>query len=128
MTRYLFDTSVLLAGLMGTSKRSERYYDDDTVEKVTIEYVLKESYRVLRDFFKLNEDEINHAMEDIHEKIRILPNPTVGEFRKINISDKSDRPIVCAAKKYGCTLLLRDYRTYKESQDIVDVEYIPKNE
>ncbi len=128
MIRYLFDTSVLVAALMGTSGRSMRYYDDPTLEKFTIEYVIKETYRVLRGHYKLSEDEISHVMEDIHEKIRIFPDPTVGEFRKIDISDKSDRPIACAAKKYGCRLLLRDYRTYRDCLEIVDVEYIPKNE
>jgi len=128
MTKYLLDTSVIIAGLTGTSKRSKRYYDDNTIKKCTIEYVIKEVYHVLKNSFHFSEDEINYAMEDIYIKIEILPNPNVNEYKKINIRDRSDRPIVCAAIKNDCRLLIRDFKTYQDSKDLVDVEYIPKNE
>jgi len=159
MTKYLLDTSVIIAGLTGTSKRSKRYYDDKTIKKCTIEYVIKEVYHivngaeldrksrytawqysrnrgpegpiplnVLKKSFDFSEDEINYAMEDIYLKIEILPNPNINEYKKIKIRDRSDRPIVCAAQKYNCRLLIRDFVTYQDSKDIIDVEYIPKNE
>ncbi len=128
MTRYLLDTSVIIAGLTGTSIRSKRYYDDNSIKKCTIEYVIKEVYHVLKKSFNFSKNEINYAMEDIYLKIEILPNPNVNEYKKIKIRDRSDRPIVCAAKKYNCRLLIRDFNTYQDSKDMIDVEFIPKNE
>jgi len=112
------DTSAIVDGIVrgGYAKRLLR---DFTKEKLTIEYVIKEVRRVLRERFGFSQEEINEQISALKAALRVLPTPSVARFRKFNLSDKSDRPIVCSAADENCILVTTEKRLYREARKYV---------
>lgn len=61
-------------------------------------------------------------LAEIRKNVKNLPAPQKNEFEKIILTDKSDRPIVCAAMNAKCILVTNDRRTYREAQKYVTVK------
>ncbi|MCI0480850.1 MAG: hypothetical protein L0213_04595 [Candidatus Dadabacteria bacterium] len=127
MTEVFLDTGVLLGRVLGTLTGSEGIFNDNTLERYTNEYCLKEAYRVLRDAYGYSDVQIGYALEYIRSKCLILPTPSKEEFRKIDITDRSDRPVVFSAYKYGLVLYTTDERTYRDSKRYVTAKKIGKS-
>jgi len=127
MIKAFLDTSVLLGKVLKRSKSAERVFLDTTIEKYTNEYALKEMYRVLKNQFGFSEIHIGYAIDFIRQTCIILPLPRKEEFKKIGLRDKSDRPIVCSARKYGLILFIDDERTYQDAKKYVEVRRICKD-
>jgi hypothetical protein len=91
------DTSVLIGKVLKISKNAEQVFKDPYIEKYTNEYTLKELYHVLKKSFNYSEENIGYAIDYIRETCIILPAPKKEEFKKIELLDKSDKPIVYSA-------------------------------
>jgi predicted nucleic acid-binding protein len=118
--RVFLDTSVIIAAVTGTSAEAFELVFTSSSEAHTNEYVLKEVYHVLKDLgFK--EELIARVLDSIKEKLIIHKDPPVNAFKKLNMRDKSDRPIVCSAMILGCTLIIADEVTYQDAKKYVKV-------
>ena len=84
---------------------------NSTKTKITNEYVIKEYRRTLLNQGFSGED-IENSLSLLRKKMTILPTPAKDKFQKIDLTDKSDKPIVYSAKTYPCTLVTNDRRTY----------------
>ena len=124
---YFLDTSVFLNWILKRSKEAEFVLSDRNIKKYTNKYVLKEIYWVLKINKEFSEESIARYIERINEKCIILPTPSKEEFGKIDITDKSDRPIVFSAMKHNLILLIDDERTYRDAKKYVKVRRIPKD-
>ena len=87
----------------------------------------KELYHVLKNEFQYSELEIGYAVDFIRANCIILPTPTNEEMETIKIRDKSDRPFVYSALKYGLTLYIDDEKTFEDAKKYVKVKRIMKN-
>ncbi|MBI5036713.1 PIN domain-containing protein [Candidatus Micrarchaeota archaeon] len=115
--RLFLDTNVLVAGSFALQPNHELLFNYPA-DKLTNEYAVKEYRRVLAKQGVLPHDTEN-ALSEIRKKVRILPTPQKQEFEKINLTDKSDRPMVCSAMKTNSVLVTNDLRTYQEAQKYV---------
>ena len=103
--RFFLDTSVILNWILKRSKEAEKVMTGPDCQRFTNRFVFKEVYWVLKNNKKYPESLIAHYIERISEVCTILPAPSKEEFKKIRIRDKSDRPIICSAKRYDLVLL-----------------------
>ena len=127
MIEVFLDTTILLGKILGRSKEAERIFESPSIQKHTSEYALKEVYHVLKKQYHYSEMEIGYAIDYIREKCKVLPMPTKEEIQMIKIRDKSDRPIVYSAYKYGLILYIDDAKTFQDAQKYIQVERIFKN-
>ena len=127
MTKAFLDTSVLIGQILKLSTKAQRIFTDNSIEKYTNEYALKELYHVLKKKYGFTELEIAYAIDYIREICIILPNPITNEMKKINIRDRSDRPFVCSAMKYNLELYIDDMKTLTDAEKYVAVRRIPKD-
>jgi predicted nucleic acid-binding protein len=89
--RLFLDTPVIVSGV---TKRNKASYDlllNYPGELYTNEYVLKECIRVLKKEFGFSADMVNRALDYVRFRCKVMPTPNKNEFRKISISDKTDR-------------------------------------
>jgi predicted nucleic acid-binding protein len=122
MTQRVFlDTSVIISAVTGTSAEALRLVFSRSSEAHTNEYVLKEVYHVLKKDFKFKEELIARVLDSIKEKLIIHKDPPVKAFKKLDLRDKADRPIVCSAMNLGCTLIIADEVTYQDAKKYVKV-------
>jgi predicted nucleic acid-binding protein len=119
--RVFLDTSVIIAAVTGTSTEAFRLVFTTSREAHTNEYALKEVYHVLRTVFKFKEELIAKVLDSIRERIIIHKDPPVKAFKKLDLRDKADRPIVYSAMELGCTLIIADEVTYQDAKKYVKV-------
>ena len=120
------DTSVIIAALTGTSRGCVNLVFGKSLDLHTNDYVLKETYHVLRKRFGFSEWDVSGAIRQLRERTRVHRNPPVAAFRKLEIRDKADRPVVYAAMTLGCMLATLDEKTAKDACRYVKV-YLPKD-
>lgn len=115
--RFFLDTNVLVAGSFALQPDHELVFNHPSA-KFTNEYSVKE-YRHVLEKKGVSPHDVENALEQIRKNVKILPTPQKHEFLKIELTDKSDKPIVCSALKQGCTLVTNDQRTYREAKKYV---------
>jgi predicted nucleic acid-binding protein len=121
MTKPFFlDTSIILEAVLGHSIKALSVVFESSCPAHTIEYVLKEVHFVLRDRYGYSEFEIARVLERLRERLVVHKNPPSKAFRKLDIRDKSDKPIVYAARCHGCILLINDQETMEDAQIYVE--------
>lgn len=127
MIRAFLDTSVLLDRVLSLSKEADDLFRDRDIERFTNEIALKEIYHVLRKRFGYSEAEISYIIEYTRETCTVLPTPSKKDIQSIRIRDRSDRPFMFSAKKYGLVLYIDDEMAFQDAQDIVEVRRIRKD-
>jgi len=119
MTKYFLDTNVFVRAIVRTDTFSERLFFDRYKEKLTNEYVIREVRKILKTRFGYSEFQINGAIDSIRLRCEVCSNPPPNRFKKIEISDKSDKPIVQGAIDNKCTLVTGDYNTYHDAKKYI---------
>lgn len=127
MIKAFLDTSVLLDKVLLLSKEADDLFRDRDIERYTNEMALKELYHVLKKRFGYSEVEISYILEYIRETCTVLPTPSKKEVLSIKIRDRSDRPFVLSAKKFGLVLYIDDEMTFRDAQEIVTVRRVRKD-
>ena len=112
---------------MKKSNLFETLFLDPNIERFTNEYALKEVYHTLKNIYHFSETEIGYALDYVREKCIILPTPKKEEFMPITIRDKSDKPIVFSAYKYGLILYTCDYKTAQDAKKYAQVKWIEQD-
>ncbi|MCX9014060.1 MAG: PIN domain-containing protein [Candidatus Methanoperedens sp.] len=118
MIKLFLDTNVLLNSLLRDRRAhisSLSILLQNNIQLVTNEYVIKETRKILEDIYSFDKADINQIIEFLRAKIEIVKTPSREEFKTINSSDKSDRPIIFSAKKYDCVLITDDAPTKKDA-------------
>ncbi len=116
---FFLDTSVIIEALSKKSSAAFRLVFLPLRRAHTIEYVMKEAHHVLKER-GLREDLIREALDGIRGKVIVHRTPPANRFKKLDIRDRSDKPIVYAARHLGCVLVLRDERTYRDALKYVE--------
>lgn len=117
-TKIFLDSTTFIGAFTKRSPASVLILESP-IEKCTNEYVIKEIRRILKDEYPFTSDQINRAVAHIESKCEILKTPSAEEYSKIGIRDKSDRPIICSAKKIGAILITDDYLLYHDAKKYV---------
>jgi predicted nucleic acid-binding protein len=117
---FFLDTSVILAAILGTSRPASRLVFSSGWDLHTIEYALKETGRVLRKRYHFPEPKIAEAIDHVRRRVVVHRTPPAIRFGKLDIRDKSDRPIVYAARMLGCVLIIDDEETYRDALAYVE--------
>ena len=118
-TEFFLDTTVIISAITGRSLKCVEILENQNFKLFTNQYVIKEIKRILSDVFKFTSKEINENVEYIESKCVILPKPTKNDIKNINISDKSDKPIVSSALKLKIPLIIDDHKTYLDAKKYV---------
>ncbi len=116
--KYFLDTNVFLNAFFHSSSPDNSLVTSIHLTKLTNEYVLKEVRRVAI-HAGLKQAETESIISLIKRFTTVVPTPLAHEFKKMVLTDKSDKPIVCSALKHGCTLVTNDSRTYSEAKKYV---------
>ena len=127
MIKAFLDTSVLLDKVLILSKEAEAIFRDRGIELYTNEHALKELYHVLKRNFGYSEIQISYVLDYIRQTCVVLPSPSKQEIETIRIRDRSDRPFVFTAKKYGLVLFIDDEMTFRDASRYVEVRRIRKD-
>ena len=117
---FFLDTSIIIAAIIETSKTARQLVFASGWELHTIEYVMKEVRRVLRERYRLRESEISTALDHVRSRVAVHRTPPAVRFKKLDIRDRSDRPIVYAARSLGCILVIDDEQTYHDALAYVE--------
>lgn len=121
MDRPLFlDTSVIIAAILETSRLASLLVFSSRWDLHTIEYVIKETRRVLHERYLFMEPQIAQALARVGTKVIVHRTPPAVRFKKLAIRDRSDRPIVYAAMSLGCILVIDDEQTYRDALKYVE--------
>ncbi len=116
---YFLDSSVIISSIIGRNDAVDELWHFPNNEYLVNEYVVKEVRRILKQKFHYSYFRIELALERIGREVTILPTPPMNVYRKIRITDKSDRPIVYSAVQYNCVLVTEDPLLLKEGQKYV---------
>jgi len=122
MIKLFLDTNILLNSLL---PEREAYIScisillQNNIPLVTNEYVLKEARKILEEIYYFNQEDINQFMEFLRERMEVVKTPSKEEFKVINSSDKSDRPIIFSARKHQCILITDDTPTKRDAETYV---------
>jgi len=127
MIKAFLDTSVLLDKILVLSKEADALFIDRDIERYTNEVALKELYHVLKRKFHYSESEIAYVVEYIRETCIVLPAPSKDEINSVKVRDRSDRPFVHSAKKFGLILYIDDEMTFQDAKGLVEVRRIRKD-
>ena len=113
------DTTIIISAITGRSLKCAEILEGQNYKLYTNEYVIKEIRRDLKDVFEFTPKDINESVEYIENKCVILPQPTKNDIKNIEISDKSDKPIVFSAIKLKIPLVIDDHKTYLDAKKYV---------
>ena len=113
--RLFLDTSVLVSIISERTEEAQSLWKSHSGELVVNEYVMKELRRILQTRLGNNDYVVNLTVERVERRCTVVPDPSNNEFRKIRITDKSDRPIVCSALQHECVLVTEDRLLLKEA-------------
>jgi len=119
MTRLFLDTTVVISSITARNPASVILVSEKRYELVVDEYVIKETRRVLSDEFEFSDQDVNRSIDFIRENMTVVPMPSKNEFKKLNMKDKSDRPIVCSAKRNNCILVTEDGLLHTQAKKYV---------
>ena len=119
MSKLFLDSTVIISALTSRNPASVLIIIKQKFPLFTNEYVIKEVRRILGIEFKFTVDEVNRSIDFMRDILVVLPMPNKNEFKKIQIKDKSDKPIVCSAKNSGCILVTEDRLLYQNAQKYV---------
>ena len=120
--RYFVDTSEILNGLLERSKWAKRFLYDQKKEKITNDYAIDEMRRILERKFQLSSSDIYNLEEIVLENLTVHPTPPANRFKKLQLKDKSDRPIVQGAIDHKCILVIDDYHTYEDAKKYIETK------
>ncbi|MFQ6072708.1 MAG: PIN domain-containing protein [Methanosarcinales archaeon] len=118
-TRLFLDSTGIIGAITKRKPIFRKIFEDYKENLYANEYVIKETRRVLKNDFGCPEELINKAIDNIRVRFKVVKTPSKEEFKKIKISDKADRPIVCSAKKEKCILVTDDKKLYKDAKKYV---------
>jgi len=117
--RFFLDTSCIDRIYRKSHPQAKEIYFDTAKRKYSSNYMLKEAYRL---FVRKgwSQQEISLALDEIRRKCVIID---IGPDKAsaIEISDKSDAPIVAGAKAVDATLVTADRKLAKEASAYVKV-------
>ncbi len=119
MSKLFLDSTVIISALTSRNPASVLIIIEPKSPLFTNEYVIKEVRRILGNEFKFTVDEVNRSIDFMRDILVVLPMPNKNEFKKIQIEDKSDKPIVYSAKKSGCILVTEDRLLYQNAKKYV---------
>lgn len=122
-TKLFLDTTVVISAI---TKRNIASFDlllKYMGKLYTNEYVIKECIRVLKKEFRYSSELINRSLDYVRVRCEVLPTPNEKEFKKIDIRDKADMPVVCSAMKKGCILVIDDEETYEDAKRYVETKH-----
>lgn len=63
---------------------------------------------------------MNEAVDHVRRRVAVHRTPPADRFKKLEIWDRSDRPIVYAARSLGCILVMDDESTYRDALKYVE--------
>ncbi len=119
MTRLFLDSTIIISAVTSRNPNASLLFIEEGNELYTNEYVVKEVRRILANAFDFPAEMVNKTIDFIEAKCIVLPMPNKNEFKKIEIKDKSDKPIVCSAMKKKCVLVTEDGLLYVEAKKYV---------
>ena len=108
MTKLFLDSTVIISALTVRDPDSVLILIEGRYTLFTNEYVIKEIRRILDSEFGFTQDEINRSIDFVRDNCIVLQMPRKKDFTRIEIEDKSDRPIVYSAMKNRCILVTQD--------------------
>jgi len=112
IAKYFFDTSVLVRALLEPQSHAATilFGRDPLVQRYTGWIALKELRRLPRDHPKLGLrlPLLERHIDRILEHLILVPALPLESFRDITLGDRSDRPIVAAARHVHAILVTRD--------------------
>ena len=114
------DTSIIVAAILIPDGPARKLVFSSGLELHTIEYVLKETRHVLGKRYRVPEPRIADAFLQVRSRVVVHRTPPANRFKKLDIRDKSDKPIVYAARSLGCILVIDDERTYRDALKYVE--------
>ena len=117
--RLFLDTNVLVSAYENRSLASKSILFSGKYDLLINEYCWKETMKVLEREFGRPQTDLQEFKETVERKCSMLPTPNNNQFKKIDITDKSDRPIVCSALQYDCILVTEDRLLLKEARKYV---------
>ena len=118
-TKYFLDTTILVSAITGRDLKCIEILENSEFVLYANEYIIKEVRRILREVFNFSSSDINESVDHIKSKCKILPQPSKNEVKTIDISDKSDKPIVASAKKLKIPLIIDDHSTYIDAKKYI---------
>ena len=119
MTKYFLDTIVIVRAITRSHPKSVKLFLDTSKEKVTNEYVIMETRKVLKDKFWYSEFQVNGVVNSIRNRCFVVPTPPPNRFKKLKIRDKADKPVVQSAIDEKCVLVTDDARTYRDAKKYI---------
>lgn len=120
--RYFLDTNVLIAGSAApqTIPHAENLLTSSLADKYANEYAVKEVRRILQAKYGLRQEEVNTAANFIRQQVTVTSTPQKHEFSKLDLTDKSDKPILCSAIQLNATLVTEDHHLLMEGKKYVN--------
>lgn len=120
--RFFFDTSFFHLVYNLGDKRATNIYFDINATKYPSNYVLKELYRLL---LKLgfSQGDIARVLDEVKRKCIIL-QVNHEKAKDIEISDRSDAPIVAGAKSADAVLVTADWKLASEASKHVKTLFL----
>jgi predicted nucleic acid-binding protein len=121
MDRPLFlDTSIIVAAILIPGGPARRLVFSSGWDLHTIGYVLKETRHVLRKKYHVPESRLADTFQRVRNRVIVHRTLPAIRFKKLDIRDKSDKPIVYAARSLGCILVIDDECTYRDALAYVE--------
>ena len=109
MPRLFLDSTVIISAITARNPAAVYLLMDDDFERYTNEYVIKETRRILQKAFDFSIRDVNDSIDLVRRQCIVLPLPNKEEYKKLEIKDASDKPIVLSAIKKRCILVTEDY-------------------
>jgi len=119
--RFFLDTSIIIAALTKTSPVAFKIVFKSDWSLHTIDYVMRETYHVLRNRVKMTEAQIGAALDELRKHIEVHRDLPAKASSKLNVRDKADKPMIYAAMKMGCILIIQDEKAYQDAKRYVEV-------
>lgn len=122
MIKLFLDTNILISTLIPDRKAHISCLSillQNNIPLITNEYVIKETRKILEEIYLLDSENIPRLIDFLRCKMEVVKTPSKEEFKMINSIDKSDRPIIFSAKKYGCILITDDTPTKNDAKKYI---------
>lgn len=110
---------MLVRAILEVDRYSKKLLYNRSKKKYVNDYIIKEVRRVLSEYYEYSVFEIEKAIEVIKEHCRILPTSPKAMFKKLDIRDKSDKPVVQSAIVQNCVLVIYNTETYVDAKKYV---------
>lgn len=120
-TKYFLDSNVIIMAILRPDEIEGRIVFSFPATKFTNNYVIKEIRRVMLNK-KIPQNEIEAEVTEVKRHVIVLSTPPKHEFQKLEITDKSNKPIVCSALKAGCVFISNDVKTRNDAKKYVKAQ------